>query len=437
MADLPLLAERLFNRPLLATPRYAQIVTSVLANRLRVQPILSTDEVAASMRPGRAPMMTKDGIYVLPIVGGLVHRGDSIEAMSGGPTSYTAIHNNLLAAMDNPDVRAILLDIDSPGGQAVGCFELADAIADMGKRKPIRAVANGMACSAAYAIGASVGRDNFYVTPSGEVGSIGVVLMHVDYSEAMKEAGVAVTYIYAGRHKVDGNPYEPLPPSVRASIQDEIDARYEMFVAMVEKHRPMTAREIRKTEAGCFPADRAVELGLADEVASIDAVLTAMSRELRPASRVVSIPRTGANAMTITPAASLSIDEMGAAFDAAVDKARADTRALVTAEMQASVAEAYAKGRADAAAIFAHEAAVGRAPLAARIAGNAKFDVSEAVDMLAATPSEDGGASFSARLKAADPKVPADAAARADVPQADEYQTAVRGHLSRLINPVR
>lgn len=401
MADLPHLAARLFNRPHYVTPEYAETVASVLAHRFRVNPLMSAEDVEIRQRPAKAEMLM-NGIQIIPIVGGLYHRGDSLDAMSGAQ-SYTNLTNRLVAALDNKDVRGILLDIDSPGGEATGCFEFADTIRDASRRKPIWSIANGTACSAAYAVGCSAAR--MYATPSGRVGSIGVLYMHRDVSKMLEKAGVDITLIHAGEHKVDGNPYEPLPADVRAAIQAEVDTAYTNFVEMVAARRPMSAKKIRETEAAVFSADKAVELGLADEVAPFSEVLAAFIEEINPVFRVSATNGAVSRMSRDNPAPQASGPQIEGLSEA-LARARDDGAAAARAEMQAQVVDAYKQGRLDAAAILSAANEEGRIEAALPIAKNAKLSVEEATEMLAGVPAGNGK-SFQAKLKANDPDVPA------------------------------
>lgn len=430
MAQLPLLAERLLGRCHYVTPSYAAAVIQTLSGRLGVR--MDGPEVDPTLRPARSPMMAS-GVFVLPIVGGLMHRGDSFDAACGAQ-SYVNIQNQLVLAMTSKEVKGILLDIDSPGGMASGCFELADMISDMRKRKPIWAIANAQACSAAYAIGISA--DRLVVTPSGEVGSIGVVRAHVDHSKALSEAGLAVTYIYAGEHKIDGNPANPLPPAVIERFQADVDESYAAFVAHVAKHRDLSETKIRGTKALTFAAEQAVEMGLADEVASFDATLSAFSRELNPVYRVSS---TGAvsKMTTQTQAGGPTIEGLGDALQ----RAREDGAASARAEANAAILAAYQRGRTDAHAILTHEASAGKTAAAMRLAGRPEVSVETAVSLLGDLPAADDGANaYRAKLANADPKVPAGAPLNPNATvqaTVGDFQAQVGAHLRTLIPGVK
>lgn len=431
MADLMLLRERLFNTPHFVLPSYAETVATVLADRMRVRPLMSQDDIDVRPRTQRSPMLTQKGVLVLPVVGGLVHRGDSIGSMSGSQ-GYTGIQSMLVEALNNPLVKGVLLDVDSPGGQASGCFELCDAIMRVGKSKPVRAIANSLAASAAYAILSSASR--VYAAPSADVGSIGVVTMHADFSKQIEEAGVVVTYIFAGKHKIDGNPFEKLSADVKERIQSRIDAAYGSFVALVAARRPMTEKQVRATEAAIFGAAEAKRIGLVDEIASYDAALAAFERDLNP---VVRVSRTGEVSTMSTENAPVAVASHGGprieGLADALAQARADGEASARAAMNQSVVDAYLRGRTDAAAILGHAEAAGRTGLAASLAANGKLTVDECVASLTSAPRAEAAPSgtFTQKVIETSPKVGAgDAKASSPV---DDYQAGVANHVHRML----
>ena len=259
-----LLRERIFDRPLLCTDTYANIVVSVLAERLGVEPMVSQEAISTSRRPAFDPIYDRStGIVQYPIVGSMVHRGGDLEAASG-MQSYTQLQNDLDAYSRTMGVKGILLDLDTPGGEAAGIVELAQWVQDTNDRMPIWAVANTRACSGGYWLAAACGR--ITAAPMASVGSIGVVTMHQDVSAALEKRGVVTTMIYAGEHKVDGNPYGALPLDVKAKIQAEVDDLYRQFVAAVADMRGLDESAVRATEAGVFSPEQALDLKLVDAI---------------------------------------------------------------------------------------------------------------------------------------------------------------------------
>ncbi len=279
MTHLPHIAARLFNTPLLIHPSKLQAIVAGLSSRLGVAPPNPLPD-AYTVRAGTAAKggyRVVDGIAVIDVFGALAHRAE-MQADSSYVLGYETIGRMLDNALADRDVSAIVLNIDSPGGEVSGAFQLAEQIRDARAVKPIHAVASDLAASAGYLIASSA--QSVSVTPTGQVGSIGVVTCHVDMSAAFEKAGYKVTPIFAGSHKVDGNPYQPLPPAVADQIQAEIDHYYSMFVAAVAAGRPnLPARAIRATEAAMYIGAQAVEIGLADRVETPDQLIARLATE--------------------------------------------------------------------------------------------------------------------------------------------------------------
>lgn len=229
---------------------------------------LSEDDWRSRYRPYNVA----NGILTIPVEGVLLNK---FPWAIGFATGYEYIYEAMKRGMEDEDVKGIALMINSFGGMVAGNFELVDRMFGMRGTKPIKAFAADSAYSAAYSIASAA--DKISVTRSGGVGSIGVVTMHVDYSEALANEGVKVTFIFAGKHKVDGNAYEPLPAKVKAKIQGRIDALYSDFVSLVARNRNMDEQAVRDTEADTFMASEAIKNGLADEVASFEDAVAAFA----------------------------------------------------------------------------------------------------------------------------------------------------------------
>jgi signal peptide peptidase SppA len=280
MAYLLRVRERLFGRPLLLTPEYANVVVTALADRLGVDPLVSGEMLDKYRRPSDRPVLDRrNGIVTYPVVGSMVHRGDGVQADSG-VQSYTAMQNDLTALLEDNSVRGILLDLDTPGGEAAGISELTEWMIDAQKTtgKPIWGIANTAACSGGYWLGAACSK--LYAAKMSAVGSIGVVTMHTDVSKALDKRGIVTTYIYAGKHKIDGNPSEALSEDVKAGIQTKVDALYGEFVGAVASMRGIDEAVVRKTEAGVFSPAAALEIGLIDNIGSLGTTLKAFHEEL-------------------------------------------------------------------------------------------------------------------------------------------------------------
>jgi len=264
---LPHLASRLFGTPLLVHRAKLDVILAVMGERLGVAPPLVDLALSVPKSATTAPT----GIAVIPILGTLVKRSLGMEAASG-LTSYSEIAAMLDAAVADPMVNGILLDIDSPGGEASGSFELARRVREAATIKPVWAVANDAAYSAAYAIAASAQR--LFVTETGGVGSIGVIALHVDQSIKDANDGYRYTAITAGAHKNDYSPHEPLSDAAKLELQSEVDRLYAIFTEHVAAMRRLDLDAVRATEAGLYFGSNAVVQGLADGVQTLDATLT-------------------------------------------------------------------------------------------------------------------------------------------------------------------
>lgn len=212
------------------------------------------------------PYHVTNGILQIPIQGMLLNRFSY--QFGRWATGYQYIERALSRGLEDENVKAIALIIDSPGGEVAGCFELSDKVFAGRSVKTIRAFAADHAYSAAYALGSAA--KDIKVTRSGGTGSVGVVTAHVDWSAALAQEGVKVTFIFAGSHKVDGNPYEKLPADVKTRIQERIDKTYAVFTSTVARNRKMEDKTVRDTEALTFDAQDSVANGFADGIGALD-----------------------------------------------------------------------------------------------------------------------------------------------------------------------
>ncbi|RFB95567.1 hypothetical protein B5K11_11700 [Rhizobium leguminosarum bv. trifolii] len=287
MRDLPHLASLIFNRPLLVRSDIGRQLIDAIGPRIltgeavgRGEDRTSREMIARGGRklPGGA-YMERDGIAVLPIVGSLVRRGTWLDAECG-MMSYGLIRDATAEILMDSSVRGLMLEIDSGGGEANGCFDCSDFIrsASAATGKPVWAHANEIMCSAAYGIGSSA--EYIWAARTAEVGSIGVLGAHVDVSAADKAAGKKWTYIYAGENKTDGNPHEPLSDGSRARMQADVDHLYEMFLGHISRNRGLSTKKVRDTKADIFRGARAVKAGLADEVGTLDEALEAFAEHI-------------------------------------------------------------------------------------------------------------------------------------------------------------
>lgn len=278
MTDLPYLASRLYGTPLLIARPKLEVILGVVARKLAGDALATPPpaNVDAGMSGG---LQVQDGIAVLPVLGTLVRRSSYIGAASG-LTSYHDIEAMAEAAFADPMVKAVLLEIDSSGGEAGGVFDLAQRLRQLAQcsGKPLWAIADEAALSAAYAIATAA--DRIWLTRTAEVGSIGVVAVHVDESVADAKAGMSYTFLHAGAHKVDGHPHAPLPAPVAADIQTDIDQLHDQFIALVAGFRRVTVDAIRDTEARVYRGEAALQVGLADQIGTRAEAITALQNQL-------------------------------------------------------------------------------------------------------------------------------------------------------------
>lgn len=276
MPLLPHLAARLFGVPLAIHRPKLDVILAVLGPRVGLADLGTPTGFTPSAR--YASPQTP-GVAVIPIHGTLVRRTVGLEAESG-LTSYAGLTEQLDAALASPDVAAILLDIDSPGGESGGVFDLADRIRAATQIKPVWAVANDMAFSAAYALASAASK--VFVSRTGGVGSIGVIAMHVDQSAKDAQDGVRYTAVFAGDRKNDLNPHEPISSEAHAFLKAEVNRIYGLFVETVARNRGIEPSTVRDTEASLFFGQAALAIGLADAIGTFDDALTQLHESVSP-----------------------------------------------------------------------------------------------------------------------------------------------------------
>ena len=275
----PHLAQRMFNTPLAITADKAEIIMAALADRLGIAHLFHADGTrleAPRIKTGEdmwgdpiyeTPYDLVQGVAVIPVQGTVVHRAVSLRPRSG-MTGYNSILLAVLSALQDKDAKAIMLDIDSPGGEVSGCFDLVDTIAAARGQKPIWSIVDDCACSAAYAIASAA--DRIILPRTGKVGSIGVIWMHVDWSRALNQAGIAVTFVTYGDRKTDGWPELPLAAEARERIQAQINQTGELFVQTVARNRNMTQKAVRETQAATYQGAAGAQIGLVDAIMAPD-----------------------------------------------------------------------------------------------------------------------------------------------------------------------
>lgn len=228
---------------------------------------------AAPARPGPQSVGT---VAVIPLQGVIAPKMNLFTQISGG-TSTEWFGKVMRQAVDDPDIGAIVIDTDSPGGSVFGVEELATTLYSMRGRKPIVAVSNHLMASAAYWIASQA--DEIVASPSSQIGSIGAIAMHQDVSEAHAKLGVKTTLITSGERKADGHPSLPLSEEARATMQELVDGYGDAFRRGIAKSRGVKVAEVRERfgEGRIFSATDAVKAGLADDVGTLDQVIARLS----------------------------------------------------------------------------------------------------------------------------------------------------------------
>jgi signal peptide peptidase SppA len=241
---------------------------------------MTAEAVEAARTRGR-PRAISGGVARVPLKGVLAPMGGLFAMLFGDFNPLDAFRSAMHEAMADNDVGAIVVEVDSPGGVVDGIPEIAAELRALRGSKPIIAVSNTMAASAAYWIASQA--DEVVVTPSGAVGSIGVYATHRDVSGAMKLMGVETTLISAGKYKTDGNPWEPLSDSAREAIQADVDDFYSMFVADVAKGRGASVKDVKSGygEGRVLNARRALEAKLVDRVETVNETVARLSSRSR------------------------------------------------------------------------------------------------------------------------------------------------------------
>ncbi|GHS93242.1 hypothetical protein AGMMS49949_06290 [Alphaproteobacteria bacterium] len=232
--------------------------------------MIEATRLDSTFRPYESSLEINGTTAILPIYGFLTKRAGPF-ADFYGTMSYDNIASDLKTALDDPLVEKIVLDMDSPGGEVSGLFDLCDFIFEARQQKQIEAIANDDAFSAAYAIASSAER--VWITRTSGVGSIGVMATHLDQSGFDRKEGLKITPIFAGQHKNDLSPHQPLSKEAMLTMQGEIDRLYALFIERVARNRNLSQAAVQATEAALFFGEEAIEAGLADGFRTLNDVM--------------------------------------------------------------------------------------------------------------------------------------------------------------------
>ncbi|ECJ2443421.1 S49 family peptidase [Salmonella enterica subsp. diarizonae] len=403
--NLPHIISQATNAPLLLEPAYARVFFCALgresgAGSLQIpQNLESLDQAGMELVTGNYMSGDKprarfyqvvNGIAVLPVSGTLVHKLGGMRPFSG-MTGYDGITARLQQAMDDPEVKGVLLDIDSPGGQAAGAFDCADMIYRLGEQKTVWALANDLSCSAAMLLASACSRR--LVTQTSRIGSIGVVMAHTSYASLLEQEGIDITLIYSGSHKVDLSETRELPESVRMDYQQRMDDARMMFAEKVAQYTGLSVDAVMATEAAIYDGQAGIDVGLADEMVNAADAVTVMTAALKSKSRGNNMAE-----LTATEAAAQENQRVMGIIGCPEAKGREQLAQMLASQPGMSVTQAQAILAAaapqqevvsEADRIMALEEADGRGTLAATLAAMPDMTAERAKTILAATPRMD------------------------------------------------
>jgi len=475
MRNLAHLTARFFGAPLLIEPSAGNNLATAFMALLRgdqptqivmlagnhggaqdgqAAPMPEPGAYATSVRPGakfegKPYTITEAGVGVLPVLGPLVQRAGLINPDCTPVTSYQRLSQRLEQMLQDPDVKAVLMEFDSPGGEAAGMFELAATIQQARATKPIWGHVNESAYSAGYGLAAAV--DQLYVPQGGSVGSIGVRMMHLDQSQADAKKGHVYTHIYAGARKVDFDSHSPLSPEAFAVAQANVNRLYDQFTTQVATARGVDLAVVRGTEAGIFSATEAKAMGLVNGIASFQDTLAALTSHITQPRHSTSLgsgyqqssPPTGGRQAAFTPKGNATMaDSNPVADQAAITAARAEGHAAGLAEGHAQGATAE---RTRISTILNAEPAASRTKLAQHLAFSTTMASADAIALLSAAgtetaasaPAAPQGALASAMASLQNPNVGADGGSAAANTPADETPQALAKNVVSLLNATR
>ncbi|MFM5536996.1 S49 family peptidase [Aeromonas veronii] len=295
MINYPHLASQVFGVPLYVTQEVLAGVKSLLLPRMLGNQIavMAADDLPDGLEPKQLEARSEsqyrvEGLAVIPLHGILVARRGHIDNACTELTSYEWARAQIATALADERVKEIVLDINSGGGHAVGCKELADYIFSKRTVKPITALVNFSAYSAAYFIAAACRK--VVVSETGGCGSVGVIMEHMEVSKWEQEVGLKFTTFYRGDRKKDGTPHEPLSDGAMAAINHRMDQAYDLFISSVARYRGLSVEQVKATEATLYSGEEAVNNGLADELANpqdyLNALAASVAKSAKPAQSI-------------------------------------------------------------------------------------------------------------------------------------------------------
>ena len=441
MKNYPHLATQLYGVPLLIHPEKAALIERVFQARLQGDHSIALMEddgdtpaqraereqarraiayagIGLQPRSDKPYALTNSGIALIPVMGTLMKRGSWMGAMSG-LTGYDQIASLIDNALADAEVKSILMEIDSPGGQANGLFELAARLIQANSAKPVWGHANENAYSAAYALLSAT--DRAYAPNTGGVGSIGTIAMHVDQSKRDSMMGYSYTFIYAGAKKADLNSHAPLNESGLAFLDAEVQRVNGMFISHVADRRNLTAEAVLATEAALMSPPEALDGRFIDGVATLAEVVSLLEAELRNPGSTTGTGMAARRSAVLTQRKETQMNTEKGKPAASATQAEADQPKHTDAQLEAARAEAttaaMAAGRVEGVkaerervqGILTHAEAKDRPQLAMSVAFETEMTVEQAAKLLAAAPKQAAGSALASLMASVkNPKVGAD-----------------------------
>ena len=382
--NLPNIMSRVLNQPLMMEPAYAKTFFAGIASRMGIShlrdlngEVLDRDKLRikagdyTASRNRDRPYRVENGVAVIPVDGTLVNKFGYIQPHSG-MTGYDGILTRANQAFSDPEVRGVLLDNDTPGGDVSGCFDCVKSLRKMATaaNKPFWSLAYDMNCSAGMAIASAA--DRRLTTSTGIVGSVGVIMAHASFEKQLAEEGIDVTLIYAGAHKADGNPYQNLSEEVYARFLGQTESLRQEFAQLVSGNIGISLESVLATEARSYRGEDAVKTGLADEVVNGNEAIQIFSEYLSTQGKTISLGVNMSNTVE-QPTASTQASSAEAG-NTVVEQAQATS----TETNESVKASAKAEERARIGAIMGCEEAKGREALANHFATQTDMSIEAA-----------------------------------------------------------
>ena len=367
------------NSPWAIVPNRLEEIQAIYAARIRGDEL---DIPAIEARIGR-PLVNdqqgyevRDGAALIPLRGVLGQRMNLMSNMSGG-TSTELFARDVRAAAADPAVQSVIILADTPGGTVAGTQAAAAAVRAVRGVKPIATLVEGMMASAGVWIGTA---SDLVVLDSGtsQAGSIGVVATHVDVSQREQAMGIKTTEIVAGKFKRAASQYGPLTKTGQAMIQDQVDYLYSLIVADVAANRGTTEADVlqRMADGRMFIGQQAVDAGLADQIASLEELISQLNQGASLAVRSVSPATSSMNPTELAAEWAANNPEAAAVLRAEGANSERDRIAAVRAQAIAGhealieqlAADGHTTGPEAAVAVVAAERQVRTTQAAVRLA---------------------------------------------------------------------